>query len=67
MLEATPGAPLPADDSAGSLGAAFLGQTGQLQKANTDKSTAMTLGDSCEAEWQKAIQDAKPKKFLGIF
>lgn len=67
LLDDTKPAPLPADDSAGELGAAFIAQSGQLVKANIDKRTAKQIGSSCDTEWAAAMKAARPKRFLGLF
>lgn len=59
LLNETPGAPLPASDAIGEIAAFGDRQTGQLDKANTDKRGARSLTRKC-LEWQaKAMDEAK--------
>lgn len=58
LLEATTGAPLPRDDTAGELGAFGDRQTGQLDKANADKSGVTRMMTLCEAKQSEAFSRA---------
>jgi hypothetical protein len=63
LLTRTPGAPLPADDNAGTLAMFGIQQTGQLERANADKSSAAAILDTCEAWQAKAAAAAKPRRW----
>jgi hypothetical protein len=70
LLEPTPGASLPADDTAGEIAAFGDRQTGQLDKANADKRGARGIIQGCDAAQRKALEDAKKRlrrKVLGVF
>ncbi len=68
-MEPTPHADKGAiDGTTGGLGAYAVAEAGQLVKANIDKATAKRIGDRCNADWAKALNDARPRrKFLGVF
>ena len=57
LLEATTGAPLPGDMT-GDLAAFGDRQTGQLDKANSDKAGVKRMGDACETYQQQAVDRA---------
>lgn len=61
LLEATTGAPLPIEDTAGEIAAFGLRQTGQLDKANADKAGALRLGQTCEDHQRKALERARER------
>ena len=61
LLEPTPGAPRPANDSVGEFGAFGVRQTGQLDKANADKHAAHGLLTSCDAAWRAALGEKAAK------
>ena len=70
LLNPTPGAARPQSDEVGEIGSFGDRQTGQLDKSNADKTGATNLGDVCEAEQKKALEDAKKRnrrKVLGVF
>lgn len=58
LLSPTPGAPLPASDQVSEIAAFADRQTGQLDKANADKSAARHLLQSCEEFEAKALENA---------
>lgn len=62
---ATPGAPLPADDTAGEWVAFGNRQTGQLELANRDKSTAIEIVQRCEARDAETVKALT--KHRGLF
>lgn len=64
LLDRTPLAPLPADDTVGEIASFGLRQTGQLDKANADKAGAVRLGETCEKYQQQAIERAKQRNRL---
>lgn len=53
---ATPGAPLPKDDTAGQWVAFGSNQTGQLELANRDKATAIEIVEKCEARDAETVK-----------
>ena len=61
LLEPTPLAPLPADDTVGEIASFGLRQTGQLDKANADKAGAQRLGDKCHEWQQKALEKSRKR------
>jgi hypothetical protein len=68
LLNRTPGAPLPASDTAGELATFGIQQTGQLERANADKDGAAGILTTCQAWQDKASKAAQPKpwwKFWG--
>ena len=67
LLGRTPGAPLPADDTAGTLAAFGIQQTGQLEHANADKAGAQGILDTCQAWQDKAAKQARPRPWWKIF
>lgn len=61
LLDRTPGAARPNDDSAGELAAFGDRQTGQLDKANLDKDGAKAILRTCEAWKRKSAEEAERK------
>lgn len=59
LLERTPGAPLPATDTAGEIAAFGDRQTGQLDKANADKGGVQRMGHLCDQKQQQALTNAQ--------
>lgn len=57
LLATTPGAAPPADDTKGEWVAFGDRQTGQLDKANADKTGALGILTTCD-EWQKKADAA---------
>lgn len=64
LLQETPGARLPADDTAAELAKFGDLQTGQLDKANADKSASRHVLSECERMQAEAV---KPPKRWGLF
>lgn len=67
MLEPTPGAALPANDSVGEIAAFGDRESGQLDKSNADKRGVKGILRVCKDWREKATLAVKPKRFLGIF
>lgn len=67
MLEATPGAALPANDSVAEIAAFGVRQTGQLDQANADKAGVARVLEVCDAWRDKAAMAVKRRRILGIF
>lgn len=64
MRADTPGAPLPATNTVGEWETFGAAQTGQLDKANADKTSALAVIEACEkrdAEAEAAIVKHKRK------
>lgn len=59
LLDLTPGAPLPSNDTAGEIGAFGDRQTGQLDKANADKGGVRRMGDICDEKQKQALANAQ--------
>lgn len=59
LLAPTPGAPLPASDLISDIAVFADRQTGQLDKANADKSAARAILLSCEEYEAKALKEAQ--------
>lgn len=66
LLQPTPGAARPVDDSSGEIGAFADRQTGQLDKSNADKLGADRILDRCEAENTAAIAEVKKRRGLHL-
>lgn len=69
LLAPTQGASRPSGDSVGSIAAFGDAQTGQLDKANRDKTGAQAICDEYELLQQEALKDSQHKlrhRFLGI-
>jgi len=67
LLSRTPGAPLPADDTAGALATFGVQQTGQLERANADKAGVQGILDTCQ-QWQaKAAKEARPRPWWKLW
>lgn len=67
LLEPTPGARLPENDTVGEIAAFGDRESGQLDKANADKAGAKGILAVCQ-KWQAtATKQATPKRFLGLF
>lgn len=67
LVEATSGAPLPADASAGSWVVFGDAQTGQLDKANTDKRAAHDIVTACEMRDREAAAKASKRPWWAVF
>jgi hypothetical protein len=61
LLNRTPGAPLPADNTAGALAIFGIQQTGQVERANADKDGIGGILDTCKAWQDKAAKEAQPR------
>ena len=59
LLRPTPGATRPADDTVGAIAAFGVRQTGQLDKANADKTDAAAMLDTCDSTWRAALEGKK--------
>lgn len=59
LLEPTPGAARPANDTVGEIAAFGDRQTGQLDTANAGKRGASRILETCEAWQVKALKDAQ--------
>ncbi|MFM9827576.1 MAG: hypothetical protein ACKVOB_02375 [Sphingomonas sp.] len=67
MLEPTPGAALPANDTVGEIAAFGVRQTGQVDKANADKAGVARILQVCD-EWRDhAAKAVKRRRILGMF
>jgi hypothetical protein len=69
MLDATPHA-APPDSSQASHGMFELGEAGQLEKANADKSGTRHIMQTCQDNYDafiKQLEKKHRKAFLGIF
>lgn len=67
MLEPTPGASLPANDSVGEIAAFGVREAGQLDKANADKAGVQGILGVCKSWAAKANAAVRRKRILGIF
>lgn len=64
MKAPTPGAPLPADDTAGAWTAFANSQTGQLGQANNDKANALDIIGRCEARDAETVKALTKRRGL---
>ncbi len=55
------GAPLPANDTAGEIAAFGDRQTGQLDKANSDKGASARIMQTCQAAQERALEAARKR------
>lgn len=62
-----PGVPIPDSEEAEAWMQAFVGQTGQLDKANERPDAIDHIYRTCLQMHRKALEKAKRGKFLGIF
>ncbi len=62
-----PGAALPAGETVADWIAFGDAQTAQLDKANGRTRDAIGIVTRCEARDRRAVDRARPRKFLGIF
>lgn len=70
LLQPTPGALRPQSDTVGEIAAFGDRQTGQLDKANTDKGGVSRMLATCKTWQARALSEAQRrtrKKVLGIF
>lgn len=67
LLAATPGAALPANDTVGEIAAFGDRQTGQLDKANSDKAGADGILAVCERRQAEALKAAKPRRWWQLW
>jgi hypothetical protein len=70
LLNPTPGATRPLNDTAGEIAAFGDRQTGQVDKANADKQGARDFIRVCDEAQRKAVEEAQERnkrKFLGLF
>lgn len=58
LLDETPAARFPVDDTVGEIASFGDRQTGQLDKANADKRGVVRAGDLCEGHQRKAMEKA---------
>jgi hypothetical protein len=63
----TPGAPIPADSTAGAWVAFGDAQTGQLDKANVDKTSQMQIVEACEKRDREATKQITKRPWWAIF
>lgn len=61
LLEPTPPTDLPDGQVVGDWQAAFVGQTGQLEKGNADKAGARRIISTCEDMHREAFERAKKR------
>lgn len=67
LLDPTPGAARPANDSVGEIAAFGVRQTGQLDKSNVDKGSAKKILVTCDELWREGLKKAQQRRrFLGI-
>lgn len=59
-----PPAAIPADNTIGAWVAGFDAQTGQLERANDEKQTALWIVRNCENEYAKAARDLNRPWFV---
>lgn len=64
MRADTPGAPLPANDSAGEWVAFGVRQTGQLGVANSRAAAALEIVERCEARDAEVVRQLKKRRGL---
>ncbi len=64
LKKPTPGAPLPADDSAGAWTSFGNSQTGQLGHANASKATALEIIALCEARDAETVKQLTRRRGL---
>jgi hypothetical protein len=57
----TPHAPGPADDSSKEWVNFGVGQTGQVEKANTDKASRNHIEEVCERKYEEALKASKKR------
>lgn len=62
----TPGAPMPSEATVGAWEAFSVQQTGQLDKANSDKSSAISIVQACETRDAEARKAATAKKGIHL-
>ena len=67
LVDPTPGTPLPSDPSVGAWVVFGDGQTGQLDKANTDKRAAHDIVTACEARDRAASKQITKRPWWAIF
>lgn len=67
LIDPTPGAPLPADGTAGTWVAFGDAQTGQLDKANIDKRAQHDIVAACEKRDREAAQKVTKRPWWAIF
>lgn len=67
LLDPTPGAHLPIDDSKGEWVGFADRQTGQLDKSNADKAGAAEMLDLCISMQAAVDKQLKRKRVLGLF
>lgn len=64
VKQPTPGAPLPADDTAGAWATFANSQTGQLDLANASKATALEILTRCEARDAETVKQLTRRRGL---
>lgn len=67
MLEPTPGAALPANESVGEIAAFGVREAGQLDKANADKAGVARVLTVCDDWRDRAAKSVRRRRILGIF
>ena len=67
LMLPTPPVDLPAGDVVSDWQVGFLGQTGQLEKSNDDKSAGFALIGECEAMHREALVNAKKPWWKRLF
>ena len=61
LLNPTPGAPLPRNDTVGEIAAFGDRQTGQLDRANVEKDGARRIMTTCDQYQRKALERAQQR------